>query len=156
MNNPISNNSVFDSRELIDYLDYLGDQLVLAWNEANEEAFPAEYIVDLFSTIGYEYADDAKEAFAAFEEEWEDEITHYKEISDFCEELSGYGGFEWGTAIIPESEFTEYCKELIRECGYISDNLPGWIKIDWEATAENMKEDYMEVIFKGDTYLMRI
>ena len=156
MNNPISNNSVFDSRELIDYLDYLGDQLVLAWNEANEEAFPAEYIVDLFSTIGYEYADYAKEAFAAFEEEWEDEITHYKEISDFCEELSGYGGFEWGTAIIPESKFTEYCEELVKDCGYIRSDLPSWIKIDWEATADNIRADYMEAYFKGDTYLMRV
>src|SRR5690606_32639975 len=99
------------------------------------------------------YADDAKEAFAAFEEEWGDEITHYKEVSDFCEVLSGYGGFEWGTAIIPESKFTDYCKELIKECGYISADLPGWIKIDWEATADNMRADYMEAYFEGDTYL---
>lgn len=156
MNNPISNNSVFDSRELIDYRDYLGEQLVSAWNETNEEEFPAESITDLLTTNGYEYADDAKEAFAAFEEEWEDEITHYKEVSDFCEVLSGYGDFGWGETIIPESEFTDYCEELIKECGYISDDLPGWIEIDWEATAENMKVDYTEVYFNGDTYLMRV
>ena len=156
MNNPISNHRVFDSRELIDYQDYLGDQLVMAWNEANEEEFPAEYIVDLFTTNGYEYADDAKEAFAAFEEEYADEITHYKEVSDFCEALSGYGDFEWGTDIIPESKFTDYCKEFAAECGYISADLPNWIKIDWEATADNIKAGYTEAYFEGDTYLMRI
>lgn len=155
MNNPISNNSVFDSRELIDYRDYIEDQLMLAWNEANEEEFPAETIADIFDTNGYEYVDDAKEAFAAFEEEYEEEITHYKEVSDFCEEFYGYGDFEWGEAIIPESEFTDYCKELVMECGYISGDLPTWVEIDWEATADNMRADYMEADFEGETYLMR-
>lgn len=156
MNNPISKNSIFDSRELIDYRYDLEDQLVQAWNEANGEEFPAESITDLFTTAGYEYVDDAKEAFAAFEEEYEEEITHYKEVSEFCEVLSGYGDFEWGETIIPESKFTEYCKELVMECGYISDDLPSWVEIDWEATADNMRADYTEAYFEGDTYLMRV
>lgn len=155
MNNPISNNNIFDSRELIDYRDYIEDQLMLAWNEANEEEFPADTIADIFDTNGYEYSDDAKEAFAAFEEEYEEEITHYKEVLDFCEELYGYGDFEYGTTIIPESKFTEYCEELVKDCGYIGSDLPSWIEIDWEATADNMRVDYTEADFEGDIYLMR-
>lgn len=155
MKNPISNNRIFDSRDLIEYREYLGGQLVLAWNEANEEEFPADSIADLLDTNGYEYADDAKNQFAAFEEEYESDITHYKEISDFCEELSGSPDFGYGETIIPESKFTEYCEELVKDCGYIRSDLPSWIEINWEATADNMKADYMEVDFNGGTYLMR-
>ena len=46
-------------------------------------------------------------------------------------------------------------QELLVDCGYIPKDLPSWIVIDWEETADNLKIDYMEVSLMGETYLMR-
>ena len=45
--------------------------------------------------------------------------------------------------------------EYIEYCGYISDDFPSWIEIDWEATAENVKQDYSELEYEGGTYFYR-
>lgn len=38
----------------------------------------------------------------------------------------------------------EYAKELV-EGGWNMDNIPGFVEIDWEATWENLSQDYTEV-----------
>ena len=57
--------------------------------------------------------------------------------------------------LIHEDDFEEYTEELCKDCGYISDDFPWWIKIDWEATADNVKMDYTSVDFEGESYLVR-
>ncbi len=64
---------------------------------------------------------------------------------------------EWrdGATLIPESEFTDYCKELLEDCGDLPRNLPNYIAIDWDRTADNLRADYSEVEYQGTTYLVR-
>ena len=57
--------------------------------------------------------------------------------------------------LIAEDDFEEYVEELVTDCGYISKDLPSWIEIDWKATANNVRQDYSEVDFRGTTYLYR-
>jgi hypothetical protein len=57
--------------------------------------------------------------------------------------------------LIEEDDFDEYCKELLEDCGYISKDFPVWIEIDWDATANNVRQDYQEVEFRGTNYLFR-
>jgi hypothetical protein len=45
--------------------------------------------------------------------------------------------------------------EVIEDCGYIPKDLPGWIVLDMDATAENVKADYTAVDFDGVTYWVR-
>lgn len=63
--------------------------------------------------------------------------------------------WEYGAALIRESYFTDYAKELLEDCGDLPRGLPHYIAIDWEATARNIKVDYTEVEFDGVTYLIR-
>jgi hypothetical protein len=49
----------------------------------------------------------------------------------------------------------DYCQELLEDIGDIPKGLPGYIVIDWEATAENLKADYSTVDFDGQTYYYR-
>lgn len=63
--------------------------------------------------------------------------------------------WQYGEALIRYSYFTAYCRELIEDCGYISKDFPAWIEIDWDATARNMRVDYVELTFDGITYLAR-
>ena len=64
---------------------------------------------------------------------------------------------EWddGATLISESGWVEYVEDLVRDCGYISKDLPSWIEIDWKATADNVAEDYAIVEYDGDTYYYR-
>ena len=40
----------------------------------------------------------------------------------------------------------EFAEEICQDCGYISNNIPHWIVIDWERTWEaNLRHDYIEI-----------
>jgi len=59
--------------------------------------------------------------------------------------------------LIPEEDFEEYAQDLAYDLGYASrnDTSPLHDFIDWEGWAESLKDDYQEVTFDGDTYLIR-
>jgi hypothetical protein len=109
------------------------------------------------------------EELRAHREEWESDPKHrpwkhahddyYAELAALeklakeCEEYAE----DWnvGTTLIRHSYFTEYARELVEDCGYISPELPHWIEIDWTATAENVRADYTSVDFDGALYWVR-
>ena len=40
----------------------------------------------------------------------------------------------------------EFAEQICQDCGYISNNMPHWIEIDWERTWEaNLRHDYIEI-----------
>lgn len=94
------------------------------------------------------YADEANDEY------WErkEELDKLKELE---EEASGSPDWEHGEILIREDYFAEYTEELCKDIGYISRDFPEWIVIDWEATAENVKQDYISVKFGGETYYIR-
>jgi hypothetical protein len=73
----------------------------------------------------------------------------------FTDTLAEYAEHE--SAMIPEGEFAEYAEEFAYDVGYAdhADNNPLHAYIDWEEWAEDLKSDYREVTFEGETYLMR-
>lgn len=73
-----------------------------------------------------------------------------EEISDNSDE-----GFEYGIQLIHENYIDDYLDELLEDCGYLPKDLPYWIKIDWQATYDNMKEDYNEIELNGNTFYIR-
>ena len=60
-----------------------------------------------------------------------------------------------GETLIREDYFTQYVQEMLEDCGDIPSDLPHYIVIDWEATADNLKQDYAEIDIFGDTYYIR-
>jgi chromosome segregation ATPase len=57
--------------------------------------------------------------------------------------------------VVCESDFTEYCQEMLQECGDLPKDLPWYIAIDWQQTADNMRQDYTSLTFNGTEYLYR-
>jgi hypothetical protein len=53
--------------------------------------------------------------------------------------------------LIHEDNFIDAMRELCEDIG----DLPDYIVIDWEATAENLRADYTSVEFEGSTYYTR-
>ena len=116
------------------------------------DAFNDEFTTDYtdYDEIDFELVDDNKE----FQELWKDELNSIREIDELEDNVDN-GEFDFGTTLIDESDFEEYCEEELEQCGYMPKDFPTCIVIDWESTASNMQQDYSEVEFRGTTYLYR-
>jgi hypothetical protein len=66
-------------------------------------------------------------------------------------DLAGNGGDEqwrgdwYPVALIRDHHFTAYCRELLEDCGHIPKDLPHYVAVDWDATADNLRVDYSSV-----------
>ena len=115
---------------------------------------------------------DIIERFEELESEYDafdtpEEIRNWSDLEEFTilgstlEELKGNGGDEqwrgdwYPITLIAESYFTHYCVDLLDDCGELPRDLPSYIAIDWDKTANNLKVDYSELELGGSTYLYR-
>ena len=119
---------------------------------------------------------DVRDVIARFEEldsikdnaggTFNDEFTagmaeEFASLRSLLDELKGNGGDEqwrgdwYPVTLIRESYFVEAMQELCDDIGDIPKDLPSYVVIDWEATADNLRVDYQEVEFEGVTYLYR-
>lgn len=81
----------------------------------------------------------------------EDDAEELAALLELREESEGMG-WEHGIQFISESYFPKYVKELLADCGYIPADLPEWIVIDWDETAQNVAPDYTTAEFQGVSY----
>lgn len=98
-------------------------------------------------------------------EEWAEyypeDAEELRELEALLSELAGYGGdYLWGgdwypLYLIRNSYFTDAMQELVEEIGDLPRGLPGYLVIDWEATADNLRMDYSRVDFAGTTFWYR-
>lgn len=74
--------------------------------------------------------------------------------------LRGIEGYvnsrEWshGITFIARSHFTHYCREMLVDDGHVPD-IPSYVVIDWEETANNLEQDYDSIDINGTEYLYR-
>jgi hypothetical protein len=122
-------------------------------------------ILDSFKDTFEHYADDTdyfeeilldEEEIQSWKEDWSDELQEIEDIDDLEDEINN-GEFDYGTTLIPEDYFVEYCKDLVSDIGDLPRDLPSYIEnnIDWDGVADDLKQDYSEVEFRGETYLYR-
>lgn len=84
--------------------------------------------------------------------DWEELIA----LRAFAAEASQYSSdWKYGVTLIKYSYWEEYVKEMLEDCGDIPNNIPWYIVIDWESTAENIAQDYSVVEFDGVDYYIR-
>lgn len=77
-------------------------------------------------------------------------------LRDLVKEAEGYAG-DWlhGATLIRHSYFVEYCQDMLSDLGDLPREIPSYVVIDWEATADNLKVDYTTVDFDGVEYYIR-
>jgi hypothetical protein len=86
----------------------------------------------------------------------DDDVRELKALRTLAEEAEGYAeDWKHGATLIRESYFEEYCEELCKDTGDLPKEIPHYIVIDWEATAQNIRMDYTEVDYDGVAYLVR-
>ena len=97
-----------------------------------------------------------EEEIESWKEDFEDELKEIEEIDDIENEVGSE--FEYGVTLVDVDDFEDYCEELMEEFGYINKDTPQLIKnnIDYKGIAEDMKQDYIEVTYQGNSYLGRV
>ncbi len=168
----ISFNSSLDSRDIqkeIDNIEGLKNDYESELESLNDELNALES--ELYDIENEEdYTDKQNDIDNKLEEiadkeneiqECEFEYNRYaeelEELEALKEEISNNSdeGFEYGIQLIHENYIDDYLDELLEDCGYLPKDLPYWIKIDWRATYDNMKEDYNEIELNGNTFYAR-
>ena len=136
-------------QERLDELTELKDAVETAQTELDELLIELD---DDSSDPAKEKVQDARDALELAQEEFRDVKDEYEELESLSEEVS-----EWndGNQLIPVDDFEDYCRDLLDDIGDLPKNLPSYIVIDWSATADNLKADYSECEYQGETYLYR-
>ena len=105
-----------------------------------------------------ECAENSRENLA----EWqEDSGGEFRLLESLLADLCGYGGFEqwrgdwYPYELIRDSAFVDAMRELVQDIGALPRDIPAYLAIDWEKTAENLRDDYSSVDFGGGTYWYR-
>ena len=134
-----------DTRDLAEKRDELKQEIL----DSFLENFPHyEEMTESFEDILFE-----EEEIESWKQDWQEEINQITCIDEVEDEIGSE--FDFGVTLIPEDDFTDYVEDLLKGYGYISDGFPSWIEVDWEATAENVKQDYSELEYEGETYFYR-
>lgn len=76
-----------------------------------------------------------------------------KELQGIIDEIGREA--KYGVHLIDENDFTDYCREMLEDCGDIPKDLPSYISIDWDDTAKNLEVDYSSIEINGTNYLYR-
>ncbi len=89
--------------------------------------------------------------------EYDSYSEEFAELETLKEEIESNSdeGFEYGIQLIHENDIDDYLNEMLVDCDYISKDLPQWVVINWQATYDNMKQDYNEVELNGNTFYVR-
>ena len=146
-----------DTRELLEELENLQEQILENFNDRFETELSdyseLESVLEDEDTLHLN--NDDREEFDVY---WSDEFNSIREITEIRDDIEGYAedNFEDGIHLILEGDFEEYCQELVEDCYDLRD-VPQFIKdnINWVGVAEDLRIDYSEVEFRGDTYLYR-
>jgi hypothetical protein len=96
--------------------------------------------------------DSAESDFGADEQA---ELSELESLKDDVGESRG-GISTDGGPFVHENDFEDYARELADDLGTVDKNA-GWPMscIDWEQAAEELKQDYSSLEFRGVTYLYR-
>lgn len=89
-----------------------------------------------------------------YDKEESEDKTELEELIEFKQD-AGSREWDYGLSFIPDSEFTEYAMEMLKDIGDLPRDIPWYIVIDEDATADNIKQDYSSVDFQGETYWYR-
>lgn len=133
---------IIDSREVIDRIEELYDEFLEA-TEAEE---------DIDEGMKYGMSDD----------DWrfgltDDDAEELYSLLQFERSARSESEWDFGMTFIRDSHFVEYVQELITELGYVSENMPEFIRhnIDWEGVASDLQSDYSEYEYDGVMYWAR-
>ena len=137
--------NILDTRDLSKRREELKEEIL----DSFLENFPHyQEMTESFEDIRFE-----EEEIESWKEDFEDELKEIEEIDTIENELGSE--FDYGVTLVDVDDWEEFVEQDLKDLGYIPKDFPSWIEIDWEATANNVRQDYTEVEYQGNSYLGR-
>lgn len=149
-NTDISNNQDFiDSRDVIARIEGLERDL----QDIHAQSFPTDHEYDPDTDNFTDWLQDAAQDDDNANGEEARELITLKELE---EAASSSPDWAFGETLIRDSYFAEYAEEFASDIGAINRDAQ-WplTHIDWEAAADDLKQDYMSVDYDGVEYWIR-
>ena len=84
-----------------------------------------------------QYFEDYHQAVEEWDKEIVDSFIEEFELSAVDRISDAYHG-SWRNG-------AEFAEQMVQDCGYINQELPYWIEVDWEKTWDNLSYDYTEI-----------
>ena len=136
---------MIDTRNLVEKREELQTNLVDSFNNY----FDTE--IEDFDELTKHIDNSEDEDVQEWREENDNDFDHIEEIDYVEDEVFD---FSFGETLIPEDDFTEYCKDMVEDYLY---NVPDFIKdnINWDGVASDLSVDYNNVTYQGESYLVR-
>jgi len=150
---------IIDSRDVIARIEELEGELEAlqeAVTEAEEEL--AEYEDDMKWSEEHKAAKEALKDAKRELEEWKEseEAEELEKLKALAGEGEGSPDWNYGETLIRDSYFTEYAEQLAQDtCDMGKAEDWPFRYIDWEAAAEELKQDYFSIDFDGVDYWIR-
>jgi hypothetical protein len=141
--------NVLDSRDIIDRIEELSTDMFPKFNEQM-------FIDDKDEEESIDDTDD--ENFRAWLEKLaptDDEAYELLALLKLQDECEDYSDWEHGETLIHANYRVDYVAELIKDSGDLPRDVPHYIAIDWQKTADNIEWDYARVELDGEEYLIR-
>lgn len=89
----------------------------------------------------------------------EDDAFELAELEDFQKEAieQGCGEAEWlhGAELINDNYFIRYIQQMLEDDGILCRDLPWYVAVDWEETADNRQADYSEINMGAASFWVR-
>lgn len=140
--------NILDTRDLIEKRDELKQNILDSFHET------FEHYIEM--TENYEDILMEEEEIQSWKEDWIDEITEIEEINNIEDEVGSE--FTYGESLICEDYFEEYCEDMVKDLGYLPNDIPGFLyhNIDWKGVASDLGQDYSIVEYQGRNYYYRM
>lgn len=112
-------------------------------------------LVDIWNDCepGSQEQTDADQGIKDWDEENGEELTALRNLNEQGESV--VRDWIYGAILIRETYFVGYCQGLCQDIGDLPKEIPAYLVIDWDKTADNIRVDYSEIDFDGVTYLVR-
>lgn len=153
-------NDISSSADIIDVRDIIARVEELRSERGDLQTYIEEADEALDGTLE---AADAKQAAIKDAADWANDYAEELEtLESLLDDLCGYGGDEqwegdwYPLTLVNESYFVDFAQEEAESCDLIKKDAR-WPNnhIDWEAAAEELKQDYSTVDYDGTTFYYR-
>lgn len=149
-NYPDNGQDIIDSRDIIEAIKDLESQI----EDLEEERDALQGEID-DGDLSEDDTADLKRQVEDKQEEIDTLKDELKPLTDLQDEAEGYCDWINGATLIHKDYFTQYAMQMLSDIGDLPQEIPWYIVIDEEATAENIRQDYTAVDFDGVTYYVR-
>lgn len=141
--------NLIDSRDIIDRIKELSKFQIEVFNEQQSIENDNDLIIDESDYDNDHFRFWLNEVPSSEER---DELKALLALNDECENFSDW---QYGEILIHSDYWVQYVEELLIDVGDLPKDIPHYIAIDWEKTADNIEMDYTRVDFYGEEYLIR-